>query len=221
MSGQIPVAMGSAGPMPDKHTPVPTDAARLIIERALSDEPGPLYVLGLGQFTNLASALLMEPRIRDRVVFACIDGDYRHGQNPAWGPGCYNWPNDVPAVQAIFESDVPYIHLPAPSVTDKMRIDRETVEKRLADLGGVYAFLLDLWSKEISHWIMWDIALIHAMIDPDCGRRVEVPAPIVHDDGTTTDCPGNPRTLTVYAEIDPQEIYRSYWQAVADTPPIP
>jgi len=218
LTGKIPVAMGSALPMKDKHTPRPTEATDLIIERAMAQADEPLYVLALGQFTNLASALLIEPRIKERVVFACIDGDYRHGQTPAWGPGIYNWKNDVAAVQTIFESDVRYIHMPARSVSEKMDISRDVIVNKLKGHDPIYDFLVSLWDtgrfKKLTHKILWDIALVHVMIDLSHGMPVEVPAPIVHDDGTTTDAPDNPRHLTVYADIDAEAIYQSYWDAV-------
>ena len=72
-----------------------------------------------------------------------------------------------------------------------------------------------LWPEKQEKRILWDIALIHVMIDPDHGQPVRVPAPKVHDDGSTTDAPESPRLVTVYADIDAQAIYRSYWEAVA------
>jgi len=214
----IPIALGSSVPMRDKTTPQSTNATKLIIERALSDDPDPLYVLGLGQFTNLASALLIEPKIKDRVVFACIDGDYVHGRTPAWGAGVYNWPNDVPAVQMIFESDVRYIHMPARSVSEQMYIGREVIAKQLTGRAPIYDFLVSLWNegrfKDLDGKILWDMALVHVMIDPSHGKRATVPAPIVNDDGSTRDNPANPREVDVYTDIDADEIYRSFWKAV-------
>lgn len=222
LTGKIPVALGSALPMTDKNTPQPTAAAELIIERAMAEEDEPLYVLALGQFTNLASALLMEPRIKERVIFACIDGDYKHGQTPSWGAGCYNWTNDVPAVQTIFESDVRYIHMPAVSVSGKMGLGRQAAVDKLSGRAPIYEFLISIWTDRFSDpKILWDIALIHVMIDPDHGKPVTVPAPTVHDDGKTTDRPDNPRRMTVYADIDPDAIYQSFWAAMDSADWVP
>lgn len=218
LQDDIPAALGSDLPMEDRCTPRPSAAAELIIERVLADEEEPLYVLALGQFTNLASALLIEPKIRERAVFACIDGDYRHGRTPAWGRGIYNWKNDVAAVQAIFESDIPYIHMPARSVSEAMYIERREVARRLQGRGPVCDYLVSLWDeprfRDVKGRILWDIALVHVMIDPEHGRPVETGAPVVYDDGTTSDHPDNPRRVTVYAEIDAAEIYERFWQAV-------
>ncbi len=128
-----------------------------------------------------------------------------------------NWKLDVPAVQAIFESDVRYIHMPARSVSGKMYIARDEVAEHLRDRGPVYDFLVSLWNEDkfrkLKGKILWDIALVHVMIDPSHGERVTVPAPIVNNDGTTQDDPTNERKVDVYADINAAEIYRSFWKA--------
>jgi len=44
--------------------------------------------------------------IETKVVFAFIDGDFKDRQ---WGPGIFNWRNDIDAGKTIFESKVePY-----------------------------------------------------------------------------------------------------------------
>ena len=85
LTGKVPVAMGSSLGLKDKKTPDETDAAKLIIQRALAEFEGLLYVIAIGQATNLASALLMEPRIKDRVIFVVLGGSYRAKHKPAWG----------------------------------------------------------------------------------------------------------------------------------------
>jgi hypothetical protein len=95
---------GSPEPLKDPRTPRDSPAARHLVARA---QPGSaddkLYVLILGAATNPASALLLDPTIEDKVVFAFIDGDFRDGN---WGPGIYNWRNDIAAVQVRFSSAV-------------------------------------------------------------------------------------------------------------------
>lgn len=216
LEGSIPVALGSALPLADPQTPRITAAAELIVERARAGSAeDPLWVLGLGQFTNLASALLLAPDIRDRVVFACIDGSYSHGQSPAWGAGIYNWPNDVAAVKVLFESAVPYVHMPAPQVSGAMKVRRREVARQLERRGPVFDFLISLWPRREPERVLWDVALVHVVIDPAHGHSLEVGAPTVHGDGSTTDRPDNPRRITVYTDIDPKTIWHSYWQAVS------
>lgn len=77
-----------------------------------------LIVFALGACTNLASALVLDPSIEPKVIFAFIDGDYKDGK---WGPGIFNWKNDISAVKVIMESKVEYFHMPARSVSIEMR----------------------------------------------------------------------------------------------------
>ncbi|MCF6312973.1 MAG: hypothetical protein L3J39_11030 [Verrucomicrobiales bacterium] len=140
LTGEIPVALGSPGPMKDKLSPLTSAASQMIIDHAMRDDPDPLYV------------------------------------------------------------------------------ERSVIKERLSRQGAVYDYLVSLWETERfkAHKgkILWDLALIHAMIDPALGQRVTVPAPRVLDDGNTEDFTSNSRQVEVYANIDADEIYKSFWAAV-------
>jgi len=58
---------GSPNYLPAPKTPVDSPAARRLIELALAAEQ-PLQVLSIGCATNIASALLLEPAIADKIV---------------------------------------------------------------------------------------------------------------------------------------------------------
>ncbi|MDB5473969.1 MAG: nucleoside hydrolase, partial [Devosia sp.] len=68
LSGCIPVASGASKGLPDENTPVPSLGAQLIVDQAMSDDDRPLHVAFLGPLTDMASALLMEPRLNERNV---------------------------------------------------------------------------------------------------------------------------------------------------------
>ncbi|MBO4299473.1 MAG: nucleoside hydrolase, partial [Clostridia bacterium] len=70
-----PVFRGSETYLPDEKTPVDSDAARDLAERAAAYTPDkPLYVATIGAITNVASALLMKPEIADRIVVVWLGG---------------------------------------------------------------------------------------------------------------------------------------------------
>ena len=56
------VFRGSRAFLTDKDTPQESEAARDMIQRAMSNADGPLYVVAVGAITNVASAILIEPR---------------------------------------------------------------------------------------------------------------------------------------------------------------
>ena len=215
LSQSVPAPMGAARRMPDRSTPVDSPAARHIIQRAHAGGPDDkLWVIATGQCTNLASALLIDPTIRDKVVFAFIDGDYSHGR---WGPGIYNWVNDIYAVQTILESDVEYFHMPAPSVSGTLKMRKFEAEKHLGGRGGIHAYLLDRWETfrpQGTLWTMWDIALVEAILRPELATAQTTGAPIVRGVHEVEQFPDNPRRVTVWVSIDVAGMLADFWQAL-------
>ncbi len=217
LRGSIPHPVGGDRSMTDPMSPVDSPAARLIIERAHAGGPDDkLIVFALGACTNLASAVLLDPSIEPKVVFAFIDGDYKNGR---WGPGIFNWKNDIHAVRAIFESGVEYFHMPARSVSVEMELSKSEVDEHLKGRGGVWDLLVDRWetfprtaNRETK--TMWDIALIEAVLRPELATRTVVGAPIIHDAETVEQFPDNPRRVTVFEAIDAEGMRRDFWGAI-------
>ncbi|QDU82890.1 ribonucleoside hydrolase RihC [Polystyrenella longa] len=217
LSDTLPHPIGGDRSMSSPTDPVDSPAARLIIERAHAGGPDDkLVVFALGACTNLASALVLDPSIESKVVFAFIDGDYKNGQ---WGPGIFNWKNDIHAVKAIFESNVEYIHMPAPTVSVQMSLTKKDVDEHLKGKGGVWDLLVNRWetfprtAKKPSK-TMWDIALIEVVIHPELGTSVIVGAPKIHHATKVEQYPENPRQVKVFEAIDPEGMQRDFWEAM-------
>lgn len=214
LDGQIPVALGSALTLEDRRTPEDTAAARLIIERALATSDSPLYVAALGQATNLASALLMEPRIASRVVFVLMGGSYHAGRVPAWGADDFNWDRKWNDIAIIFESGVPVLHIPAYDVSNRLVMTRDDVQQHFDGRGPAYDYLASLWdttAKGHANWIMWDLAAIHLVIDPSHGKIIEIPAPTIQDDGSVSKAKNPDRRIDVLTELIPEVIFDRFW----------
>lgn len=214
---KIPHPVGADRSMASATMPVDSPAARLIIERAHAGGPDDkLVVMALGACTNLASALLIDPTIKDKVVFAFIDGDYKDGK---WGPGIFNWRNDIHAVKAIFESDVEYFHMPARSVSIEMKLSKQETDDHLKGKGGVWDLLVDRWetfprTANSKEKVMWDIALVEALLRPSLATKKITGAPIVHDASNVDQFPDNPRKVTVFEAIDADGMRKDFWTAI-------
>jgi inosine-uridine nucleoside N-ribohydrolase len=213
----IPHPVGAERSMPAPNVPVDSPAARWIIERAHAGGPDDkLLVIALGACTNLASALVIDPSIESKVVFAFIDGDFKDRQ---WGPGIFNWRNDIHAVKAIFESKVEYVHMPARSVSIEMQLTKQAVDEHLKGQGGVWDLLVERWetfprTAKSQSKVMWDIALIEAILRPELATAVMVGAPIIHDAQTVEQYPDNPRQVKVFEAIDAAGMSQDFWQAL-------
>ena len=106
LSGRIPVLRGGH-PMQYRRVPSPSEGCDFIIEQAqLCTPEEPLWVLGLGAATNLASAILKEPAICDRVRYifhARSEHTWPHRSEQ------YNVKGDVLAAMALLDSSVPLV----------------------------------------------------------------------------------------------------------------
>ena len=114
--GGCEVKKGSASYLSDKKRPVPSAAGSDLAERAMKYSPeNPLYVIGIGAGTNIASALLQQPEIISRIVVVWLAGNDFN-----LSPDVYNIYQDVKAAQVIFDSGVPLLHVPCNFVTSHM-----------------------------------------------------------------------------------------------------
>jgi len=138
-----------------------------------------------------------------------------------WGPGIYNWKNDIAAVQVIFASSVEYYHMPAPSVSGDLVMTRSDARQHLAGRGALWDFLVEYWEKhprygKIERTRMWDVALVQAFLRPQLAQRTITGAPIVHAVDRVEQFPDNPRRVTVFSKIDVSGMLADYWKAVGD-----
>ncbi|MCC7338484.1 MAG: nucleoside hydrolase [Pirellulaceae bacterium] len=104
MSGKWPVKRGSH-PMQYRDVPSESEGVDFIIKKALESTPDdPLWVVGLGAATNIASAYLKEPKIADRVRV------FWHFRT-RWPDKCWNFNvfGDTHAARAVFHSDLPFV----------------------------------------------------------------------------------------------------------------
>ena len=183
---------GSKEKLPDVETPVDSPAAREIIRLAHESRDGPLYVVGLGSATNIASALLLDPSIKERIVVVWIGG------HPYYFPHArdFNLKQDIPAAQVLFNSDVPLVHIPAGDVSEQLSVslrDLRTGVQGKSKIGDELYNRVAAYQNEVSagsagdDWtkVIWDIATIAWIVDPEHSVQTKVVArPTLQSDGT-------------------------------------
>jgi inosine-uridine nucleoside N-ribohydrolase len=105
LTGSVPVYQGSNVGLADPLTSIRSPAVDALIAEALRDDPLPLFLVCGAGLTDLASALLLEPRIADRMTVVWIGGqEYPDLASPppgATGPE-YNLKIDVTAGISVF-----------------------------------------------------------------------------------------------------------------------
>lgn len=180
---RVHVYEGSRTYLPDRNTPVDSPAARNIIN-AVKSSSETVYVIAIGCITNVASAILMDPSIKDNMAVIWLGGhawNFRDTRE-------FNMVQDVPASQVIFDSQVPLFQIPACGVCDYLMTTIPELECCLKGKNSISDYLFNIvrnytsdpycWSK-----VIWDISTIACVLLPNCYDAVDLPTPIL-----TSDC---------------------------------
>lgn len=107
----------------------------------------PLYVAAIAAVTNIASALLLNPEIADRMVVCALIGNARE----ALATDEFNLMQDVAAAQVLFDSGVPLVQLPCEGVVDRFAITVPELRAHLVGRGPLCTYLLDA-ATELIEW---------------------------------------------------------------------
>ena len=134
----IPCYRGSTEYMKNIITPVMSEAAENIV-RIVNETDDIVYVAVIGCYTNVASALLLDPSIADKMVVIMLGGskfEYEDAND-------FNLMQDRAATRVIFECGVPVIVFPAiGGVTDTLYISNAELDYYLKDKAGKIGNLL-------------------------------------------------------------------------------
>lgn len=176
---------GSRNYLPAPGTPVDSPAARDIIARAMARPDGdPLYVVETGCITTVASALLMEPRLVEKIVVVFLGGN-----TYSWDSAKeFNLMQDIFAAQVVFDSGVPLIQLPAMTVTALLTTSIHELRACIGGKNEICDTLVQLCdeyyddhyarSKEI-----WDIGAIAFLVNSEWVRSSLIHSPRLSEDG--------------------------------------
>ena len=175
MSGKWPVKHGS-DPLRYQFAPSESEGVDFIIERAMAGSAeDPLWIVGLGASTNMASALLKEPAIIDRVVV------FWHFRT-RWPEKCYNFNvfGDVRAARLLFHCPASFVLFDTGTY---LTCPMEESQKHLRPYGDLGAYLHEyrfaspnFSSPSKGFFDMGDIA---ALADPDLACWEVTPCPEV------------------------------------------
>ena len=192
--------------------PVASAATQDLIARAMatpvaSDAP-PLYVLALGCPTNIASALLIEPRIAQRIVVVWTSGFPSHAPQPNHA---LNLEQDLVATRVLLASGAPLVYLPGFHVGAQLRLSLPEMERWVQPMGAIGAYLHDLfthnplWEMQgidsfFAHsWVIWDLICVAWMLQADWVPSELVRMPLLGDDKRWLAAPGRPLMREAYA----------------------
>lgn len=167
-----PVFKGSGAYLPDEKTYVDSPAARDLVRRAAAYTPDhPLYVVGIGAITNVASALLMEPEIADRIVVVWLGGN-----SFAWPDSKeFNMMQDVAAARVLYGSGAPVVMLPCLGVVSAFTSTGPELTHWLKGKGGLADYLVRQTVDEANTYangrvwsrVIWDVTAVAWLLNDD------------------------------------------------------
>ncbi len=205
---------GAPHALPDEKTPVESQGAKLIIEEAMKESDTPLYVTFLGPLTDMASALLMEPKIADRLTCIWIGG----GIYPTGGRE-YNLSNDIAAANVVFNSKLPLWQVPK-DVYQQMLVSIAELEDKVRPCGEIGKYLFDQLAEFAmeqrrpprtgEQWILGDSPVVGLMMWDFPNDYDWVPAPNVDGDMRYIHGLSN-RPIRVYRRIDSRFILEDFF----------
>lgn len=149
----------------DEKTPFLSPAAEDLCKRAMEYSwDKPLYVVAIGAITNVASALLMQPEIAEKMVVVWLGGHALH-----WPDNHeFNCFQDVAAARVVFVSGVPLVQLPCMGVVSAFTTTGPELEYWLRGKNALCDYLADhtieaaeeyakgrVWSR-----IIWDVTAV-------------------------------------------------------------
>lgn len=167
--------LGAPAYMESPDEPIRSDAVDAIIDCAKSSD-GPLYVAAMGCVTNVASAFLVAPEIRENTVVVWTSGypsTSPHSSRPS-----LNLVQDVHASRLLFDCGAPVVYLPGYHVGAQLKISLPEMERFVKGRGAIGDYLFHLYTNNPLHelfaisgaerrtWVIWDVIDIAWLLNP-------------------------------------------------------
>ncbi len=201
--------------------PFDNDGVRLIIDQALACKPGErLYIGVMGPLTNVASALLLEPAIEDRITIVWNGG----GLYPNGGPE-FNLVNDITAANIVMGSKAEVWQIPT-KVYAHPRISLAEMQLKVYPCGEIGKYLFNKvvdFMQEMKDYKEWppaesldicDLTVIGVLLEEHRYCYTYHQAPFIGDDMYYRTEPSN-RPIRVYNELDGRYIVEDFFAKLA------
>lgn len=177
------VFYGSTAYLASETEPVISDAAADLAARAMQySADSPLYVVAIGAITNVASALLLNTAIRDRIVVVWLGGHAHEWPDNRE----FNLSQDVAAARILFGCGVPLVQLPCMGVVSEFITTGPELEYHLRGKNKLCDYLFDITCEEAKStsgketWSrqLWDVTAVGWLLDGDFMEDYIVHSPI-------------------------------------------
>jgi len=159
------VYKGARTYLPSETEPVDSSAAHALISLSKNySTENPLYVIAIGAITNIASAVLLDPTLPERIVLSWLGGTAHHTPHSRE----FNLRQDVAAARVIFGCGMPVIQLPCLGVVDSFTVSGAELEKWLLGKNPLADYLARNTINEAESYaagrpwtrVIWDVTAV-------------------------------------------------------------
>jgi len=217
MNVHPPLFEGSSLPLSDIKTPQPNSGTSFIVEESKKfSKDHRLVVLTIGAATDVASAILQDPTIVNRISIVAMAFTNRS----ASGAKEYNVQNDITAWQVLLGSDVPITVGSGDVCRTYLSLNFEQAKDLIKSHGPIGSWLWDEYEtwyyrnvkplrvNDFSRpWIIWDIITLAYVQNMATGETV--PRPQLGSDLSFTS-PSTGKTVTWITTVDSRLMWNDF-----------
>lgn len=160
------VYRGSETYLENEETPVESEAADYIANTANAYSPEkPLYIVAIGAITNVASAILKNPNMKENVVVVWLGGHGRHIPDAATE---FNMKQDIAGARVVMGCGIPLVQLPCEGVVERFLTTGSELEFWLKGKNKLCDYLVENTIEEAEKWakgrpwsrVIWDVTAV-------------------------------------------------------------
>lgn len=210
----IPLPLGANLPIESSTKPAISPASTFIVEQAKKQSPdNPLRLVILGSCTNVASAILQDPSIIPTIEVHYL-GIWHDSATNQYNKKEFNSGNDSLAVEILFNTPDLDLTIMSATASQDLVFEKKTVDAHLKGRSAIGDYLVNRWENfdrfwtdkdpEKEKWIMWDVAIVESLINPDWSSKSEFLTP-----------PENtPRLVKVHTKLDAKVMEIDFWKSL-------
>jgi inosine-uridine nucleoside N-ribohydrolase len=211
----IPHFRGATYYLSDDYRPDENAAVLDLIERAKNvDGRNKLQVIAIGALTNLASAILLEPKVIENCHLIWLGGNalhYPHNRE-------FNLLGDIKAVETVFDSGIELTVAPCMGVASHFTTCREELSLYLDLEDPLCSFLYNRFSEYIPEGMgvkeIWDVVAVAVVLLPKAIKTFSYPTPRIAPDGSYILDPRR-KTMEFVYEIDRNIMYQDLYNKLS------
>lgn len=191
-----------------------TPAVEKIIRIALKNKK--TYIIAIGAITNVAMAIIKEPKIVDRIEIIWLGGHSLLNKDNQE----FNFRQDIQAVKIVFESKVKLTIIPCKNVASNLKTSIYEIEYYLKGKSRLGNYLCDRFYNDGKHGIqtrrvIWDISAIAYLKNNEWFETVEINCPNIKED-TSYELNTNNHLITMVNYLDDNKIYKDLFKCLGE-----